>query len=477
MSTHFLMIQDAIKRILSIALFIILARLLDQETFGHYQQVMLVISFMAMIFTAGLPIALSFFYGQERDTKKSSSIFHRFLFYQICSIVVGAILYLIFSGVISDGFENTYLHDYAFYIVIIFIGIVLPDFIRNSSVLFNTMKSYTIITSSIQIIAMLTTITLAIKTQNIQYLIIVGAISAVVLTLSLIISNRRKIFPFNISIKDGYKVKVEAKYILAMSATSFVGVINSYTDQITASFLLTPIQYSLLKVGAFQIPFISIVTGSILTAMIPIVSKLFEQKKFEEIENLWAFSIEKASVLLVPIVIFCMVFGRDIIIGFFGNDYQLSVLVFQIYMFQWLRAVVVFGGVMGAIGLEKELFKNTVVIAAMNIVLNIFMIHKYGIIGAAITTTVMNYFGGLLLIKKIDGVLNKKFFEYFPVKSYFLLLISSLILSIVLKIFVPVNHNIMILIPLSIVYYSIIILSWVKYKGNKICIANIKGLL
>ncbi|WP_209439651.1 polysaccharide biosynthesis C-terminal domain-containing protein, partial [Buttiauxella noackiae] len=69
-------------------------------------------------------------------------------------------------------------------------------------------------------------------------------------------------------------------------------------------------------------------------------------------------------------------------------------------MFQWLRAVVVFGAVMGAIGLEKELFKNTVIIASLNVIINIFMISKFGILGAAVTTTVMNYVGGLLLIRK-----------------------------------------------------------------------------
>ncbi|HCD7968044.1 TPA: oligosaccharide flippase family protein, partial [Citrobacter amalonaticus] len=152
MSTHFIMIQDAIKRILSIALFVVLARLLDQNTFGHYQQVILVISFMAMMFTGGLPIALSYFFGQNNSAELQRITFQRFFFFQLIAIVVGAVLYLIFSGFISREFKNFYLDSYSTYIVLIFMGVVLPDFLRNSSVLFNSMKSYTLITSSIQII-------------------------------------------------------------------------------------------------------------------------------------------------------------------------------------------------------------------------------------------------------------------------------------------------------------------------------------
>ncbi|HGL6801940.1 TPA: oligosaccharide flippase family protein [Citrobacter amalonaticus] len=476
MSTHFIMIQDAIKRILSIALFVVLARLLDQNTFGHYQQVILVISFMAMMFTGGLPIALSYFFGQNNSAELQRITFQRFFFFQLIAIVVGAVLYLIFSGFISREFKNFYLDSYSTYIVLIFMGVVLPDFLRNSSVLFNSMKSYTLITSSIQIITVSLTILVAIESKNIKSLILITAISSIVLILSLLWLNKNKIYPLANIYRKENNTKGEIKYVIAMSATSLVGVVNSYTDQITASILLSPVDYSLLKVGAFQIPFISIVTGSILTAMIPVVSKLFKQRALIEIEQLWAHSIEKATILLVPIVIFCMVFGKEIIVGFFGSNYSASGLIFQIYMFQWLRAVVVFGGVMGAIGLEKELFKNTVFITILNVMLNIYMISKFGIVGAAITTTAMNYFGGYLLIKKINNVLPNKFFSYFPVKSYFLVLICSLMLALIMKTVIPMSGLIAVM-ALSALYYFVILSLWIKWKGDKLTLSSYKRLL
>lgn len=470
------MIQDAIKRILSIALFVVLARLLDQNTFGHYQQVILVISFMAMMFTGGLPIALSYFIGQNNSSELQRNTFQRFFFFQLFSIVIGAVLFFIFSGFISREFKNIYLDNYAIYIILIFAGVVLPDFLRNSSVVFNSMKSYTLVTSSIQIITVSLTILVAIGTKNIKFLILTTAISSICLILSLLWLNKKKIYPLANTYRQENNTRYEIRYIIAMSATSLVGVVNSYTDQITASILLSPADYSLLKVGAFQIPFISIVTGSILTAMIPVVSKLFKQRALIDIEQLWAHSIEKATILLVPIVIFCMVFGKEIIVGFFGSGYVASALIFQIYMFQWLRAVVVFGGVMGAIGLEKELFKNTVFITILNVMLNIVMISKFGIVGAAITTTAMNYFGGFLLIKKINNVLPNKFFSYFPVKSYFLVLICSLILALIMKTVMPLS-GLTAIIVMSALYYFVILSLWIKWKGDKLTLSSYKGLL
>lgn len=476
MNTFFLMIQDGIKKIFSIFFLVLLARILNQNDFGYYQQIILVVNFFAMIFIAGMPTALNYFYAKLLDKSKGKQLFQKFFLLQIIIIFFGVFILLCLSYLISTGFKNTYIYDYSIFISLIFVGLVLPEFFRNSSVTLNKMKEYTIITSFIQIITILIISFVVIKTKNIIDIIIISSISSIVLVTILLLNNRKNFTPWLINYKNFKFNKNEISYVIAMSSTVFVGMINSYTDQIMTSLLLSPVEYSLLKVGAFQIPFISIITGSLLTAMIPLIAAYYKEGKLEKIQQIWSDSIEKATVLLVPIIIFCLVFGKEIIINFFGIKYQDSVIIFQIYMLQWLRAVVIFGGVMGAIGLEKALFKNTITMMLVNIIVNYFMIIKFGIIGAAITTTLLNYIGCYPLIIKINKVLPNKFSSYFPFKSYFFIFAVSIIICLILKLCLSYLY-IWELIYISILYYGFVILLWLKYKKQNITINNIKGLL
>jgi len=236
--------------------------------------------------------------------------------------------------------------------------------------------------------------------------------------------------------------------------------------------------YANLRIGSFQIPFIGIISGSLLTIMVPIISRYYVEGKYINIVHVWRMSIEKATILLIPIIIFCLVFAEEIIVGFFGEKYIGAGIIFQIYMFQWLRAVIILGGVMGAIGLEKELFKNTAYIAVLNIVGNYIMILFFGVVGAAITTTVLNYTALVLLVKKINKRLSINFFEYFPAKVYFISLGISTILALAIKYFLLGNlDSIAYLILLALLFYILTLIIQMKIIYNDVTLKRVKSLL
>jgi len=147
-------------------------------------------------------------------------------------------------------------------------------------------------------------------------------------------------------------------------------------------------------------------------------------------------------------------------------------------MFQWLRAVIIFGGVMGAIGLEKELFKNTVIISILNIILNYFLILEFGVIGAAIATTFLNYVGVIPLILKINKKLGSNFFTYFPYKIYFTSLFLSLSIGYFLFFFLKEYLDSFISITLvSIVFYVVVIALQLRIFYKEVSYKKLRELL
>ena len=473
--TKYLMIQDALKKAFSMVLFIVLARYLSLENFGQYQQLILIAAILSMIFSAGIPVAVSYFYGQSKMYTKKISVFKRFFLFQLLLLFSGSLLLIFFDESLSIKLGNTYINNLSYVIVIMFVTNSSIEYFKNLSTVTNQLQSYLYITTSIQLLSTVCSILVVIINPNIAYILLTSVVFNCIIFILLVRNNLKY---FLVTIKDQLISKLELKYVVAMGSVALIGVLNGYVDQLMVSIMLSAKEYANLKIGGFQIPFISVVTGSLLTVMIPTISKLFVNKQIDQIIDVWKFSIEKATILLVPIVIFCLVFANEIITEFFGEKYHPAIIVFQIYMIQWLRAVVIFGGVMGAIGLENKLFKNTIIITILNVVLNYLMILEFGIIGAAITTTFLNYFGALLLIKDIDKYLKRSFFSYFPYKTYLISLFLSLIISLLLKyLLIDITDSILGIIVVSVFFYMIILVIQMKLFHNEVSFRQLKALI
>lgn len=454
--TIYLTLQNGIKQLSTMILFIVLARCLTISDFGKYQQILLFVSIFGIIFSMGLPTAISYYHGQSNNFNQKAKMYKRFFYTQLFLMFLGSILFFGGNSYLSKVFDNSYFHSYSIAIVAIMFTNTSFELFKNLCMVTNSLRKFTTITSVLQLTSVITNVFIAIVIREVYIILIVTALFNIVIFALLVKINLKY---FLINSNKFFISKIESKYVLSMGSVALVAVANGYMDQIMVSLMLDVDSYSTLRIGAFQIPFISIIAGSLLTAMVPIVSRYFKEKEFDMIIDVWRLSIEKATVLLIPIIIFCLIFADNIIVDFFGLKYEDSIVVFQVYMLQWLRTVVIFSGVMGSIGLEKELFKNTVFITLANIPLNYILISYFGVIGAAISTTFLSYFGVLFLIKKINGVLIKNFFSYFPLRIYFVSMFLSFAIGLALKAACySVLDNTFILIATSIIFYVVLLL-------------------
>jgi O-antigen/teichoic acid export membrane protein len=473
--TKYLAIQDAVKKILSIILFILLARYLTIEDFGKYQQIILIVGLLTSIFSAGIPVAISYFHGQANNYRLKTTVYKSFFYTQLLMATVGVFVFLITSKYLSESFQNSLIYDVSILIAILLFGNTTIEMFKNLSTVTKNLKFFLLSTSSISLVSILVSLTILFFTKDIYYLVVSLSFFSF---LTLIVLTKKNLKFFLVKSKRYFINKKEISYVLTMGSVALVSILNVYIDQIMVSLMLPISDYADLRIGSFQIPFIGIITGSLLTVMIPIISKHYRDNNLNYIIEVWAKSIEKASILLVPIVIFCLVFANEIIISFFGDKYIGAVIIFQIYMFQWLRAVVIFGAIMGSIGLEKELFKNTLLIGVLNIIFNYILISYYGVIGAAITTTALNYLALVLLVRKIDTKLPNKFISYFPFKVYIVSVLLSLLVAICLKYtLLEYLNSVYMIILFSVLFYIIMIISQLKINYNEITFKRIKSLL
>ena len=224
------------------------------------------------------------------------------------------------------------------------------------------------------------------------------------------------------------------------------------------SSFLTPTDYAYYQLGAYTIPFIAIITGSVISVLIPTFSELYYKNRILEINLLLKDSIVKTSKFLIPILVYCVFFGEYIITSFYSDTFHISGKVFQLYCCIFFLSVVSFMAILNAVGKQNWVLFISIFNLIINLVLNIFLIPIYGIYGAVYSTIFTVYIGYLVPIILIKKFLNLSFFEYFPKRKYFKILVLSIIFALpFFLIFEYLIFNKFFVFIFSIPYYLLVL--------------------
>jgi len=221
----------------------------------------------------------------------------------------------------------------------------------------------------------------------------------------------------------------EFKYILSMTGVALMNIGNLYVDKYMISWMLEPISYANYQIGALNLPFIGIVTGSVMTVLLPNFSRLYSESKFAEIGSTWKQATERTTVILVPVFVYCILFGTELISAIYGSQYTSAGIVFVIYTFRFLNSVVLFAMVMGAIGLQNWIIVNSLINVVVNSILNYILIGMLGLLGAVYATLIVNYLGMILSVWLIRKHVGLNFLQYFPLKKYLFTALFSLLMA------------------------------------------------
>lgn len=154
---------------------------------------------------------------------------------------------------------------------------------------------------------------------------------------------------------------------------------------------------------------ISAVVGIILTSInatiAPQISKLFFANSFTELKDVVGKATRLNVILTIPLIVFLIVFS-GMILGFFGEGYlKVQNALYIILAGQIINALCgPVGLYLNMTGRQSFFQKILAIILVINIILNIILIPKYEMIGAAFSTalsfTLWNLIGLWYVLKK-----------------------------------------------------------------------------
>ena len=468
-------IQVFIALILSIGL----ARIfIDKGEFGKYQQIFVCINFIFSLGN-GINISLNYFYGKYLKYSNRIVLIKKIFGTIILFAILGTIVFAIINRYLANNFQNNYIVDYSIPIVIILFFRILNSFFIN----FNLITKRLFYHTKIQIIHLFLILILLFFAYKYSFttkevLLFLGAIEFI----KFLFFSRYLYFYLTVPSRKYIANVIEFKYILPITAVGLINVLNVYVDKIMVSSILTPVNYADYQVGAFVIPFMGIITSSVITVLIPHFAKLHALNKIKELITIFREAIKKMSTLLVPILIYCIVFGQELITFLYSDNYELSGRIFQIYTINYLLSVVTFAAILGATGLQNWIVINSLFNLITNLILNYFFIKQFGTIGAVYATLLSTYLGYIFPIYLMWKNLNSNFFSYFPIFHYLKIVIASIIFSLLFySIYYSFDFAKVYSIVFSFAYYLIVLfivnrLFGLNLLGKKFNIINVKQI-
>jgi O-antigen/teichoic acid export membrane protein len=193
------------------------------------------------------------------------------------------------------------------------------------------------------------------------------------------------------------------KNALPFLFASLIGVIYYRIDIFMLGFF-----QSQSEVGLYVAPynmyeaflFIPVAFG---TAIFPHIVPHLRRKQYEYLEKQLSNLIYPLLIIMIPITVLLMVFSFDLVELIFGPEYQRGayalILISGGLIFHSFNNI--FGRILYSINQERYQLKISAIAMLVNIVLNLILIPRYSIIGAAVSTIISFCISFLLHLRKV----------------------------------------------------------------------------
>lgn len=277
---------------------------------------------------------------------------------------------------------------------------------------------------------------------------------------------------FNRIYKNVEKIKFNSKGLTFN--ISFLVISLSYLLLSTSDRIMLSFWYSVDKVGGYsaaaRISEITMIFCVGFAPFLPKISELFHNSKLETLEASYLTITKLISLFTFPIVIYFIFYG-DRLLGLYGKDFKVfsSVIIFLSLgrMFDAITGPV--GSMLDMTKFEKYSMKLVITVATLNILLNLLLIPKFAVMGAAFATMVS--IGSINIIKLFvaNKVLCIKTFSLKHLQIFFLFIVF-----IAINFFVKNTYNIDIYRSVIVLIINYLLFIGLSIIFNFISIKNVK---
>jgi len=378
---------------------IVLGKELGPSGLGLYTLVFTLYMFGMQFAAFGIGAALTKYIAQYHDDllKIREYVTSGVLGSMISGTVFGILLYLL-SGIISiQFFHNPEMTDLLKITAFCFPFIAMQKVVIGTLNGMRKMKLYAVV----NIVQNVSVMVVSIALVMIFDMGVRGAVIGYVLPTVLIGVLSLTLIRGNLSIKMGIlrtalsEISLFGFYVVLANS---IGMINTQIDSLMIGHFMSATDVGYYAVAVLFMQAITLLPQAVQRVTNPSIARYYGKKDYGNIRNLIKGTMFKISLITILIVSFLVAFGKILIEIIFTTEFLPAYIPLLILLIGYAiyAAFVSVGTCLASIGKIKIVFRISLMCAVLNTLLNIILIPRFGLVGAASATSISLVFTTLI---------------------------------------------------------------------------------
>jgi len=383
-------VSSVVTLLIGFLLRVILARWLGATDLGLYQMVITIYGIGILVATFGIPVALIKYVAEYKDDqdKLTQTVSSGLISSVIFGIVAGILMYAL-SGLLANFFHMPELAHLLRILAIVFPFTCIFETWLGLFTGLRKMKTYTVLMTLRSLLMTLLTIAFVKLGFGIE-----GAVFAIVL--SVFVGCIVGLFPSRAFFRPNLRGFIEnARRLVSFGGQAFggnaVNIIANQADIVLIGYFLTAATVGYYSVAVNLSMFLPLVPSAIQRVTFPATSEYWSKNNREALQRMIDKSMKYSMCIMLFLGLVIGFFSEAIITAIFGEEFIYAVLPLCVLLISRVirgGTIVPIGASLAGIGRPDLALKAAAISAATNVGLNILLIPRFGILGAAIATTI-----------------------------------------------------------------------------------------
>ncbi|MFQ5745719.1 MAG: lipopolysaccharide biosynthesis protein [Gemmatimonadota bacterium] len=405
--------------VIAMAIPIVLVRVLDQTTFGHYKQLFLVANTALALLTLGMPASLYYFVPRSPKAAQRIHVQSALL---LGVVGVGAGVALAFSGPLLERYFHAPLRPYALWIGL-FTALSIPGMlIPVSPMVDRRARLAATLTASLDILRALLLVSVAVITRDLVAILVAACTIAFLRVASLVtyLGWRGRREPGER--REPGLLRKQLGYALPFAAAAFVGLIREklHAYYVAASF--SAAEFAVYAIATLNIPLIGLFTRTVGEVVILANAENYAADRKEEMRRVWHRATYSLALVLLPIFVICEVFASDLITVLFGPSYAGAAPIFRVYILIVPLSILLASPMLRATADLKVMFAADSTALLITILTLVLLVGTLGPLGAVTSLVAGKAAFMLFASRRTAARLELGAREFLPWKGLFLVL-------------------------------------------------------
>jgi O-antigen/teichoic acid export membrane protein len=392
--------------ILNIALPVLLVRLLPQTEYGVYKQAFLFAGTVTGMASFGM--GMSAFYFIPRFPQDGGKIALNIVVYNFIAGWIPLLGLVLYPHLLQQLFRSSALVPLAPLLGLLVLFTLTSSLVQQIPAAMQDVRWSTIFIVGTQLSRVVVLGATALMFGSVKSLIVITTLHqfASVMVLFWYLHDKFPRFWLHF---DWTFFKEQLAYALPYGSIGLLWVVQQDVDNYFVSATSGPRDYAVYAVGWLDVPFISLFLDSVVWVLIVRISKLQQEGRKEEIRSLTAAASNQLAAIQFPLFTMLLVCGHDLIVLLYTRAYEKSADIFLVTIFLLPIGVLLLDPILRAYKATSNFMLSVRIGTFVTLCCALLpVIHRYGMMGAAVTAVGARITEHLILGWKVARTLDAR---------------------------------------------------------------------